>query len=122
METLKNAGDVQKQDTGNACWVRLDTGEVVTFQDRYSAIAAIHLNQALPDGVRSYFATIQNLYVYSWFAYNFYALAVFLSFAAYWRFAPVQNPPRCENAATARCSLPGRGQRLKRASPVSRLR
>lgn len=80
METLKRAEAVQMPDERSLCWDRLDTGKPVTFQDRYSAVAAVHLNSTVPDGVRSYFATIQNLCVYAWFAYDFYALVVFLSY------------------------------------------
>ncbi|MBZ5671591.1 MAG: hypothetical protein LAO04_17920 [Acidobacteriia bacterium] len=80
METLKRAEDVQQPDARSDSYVRLDTGRPVTFQDRYSAIATVRLNPGAPEDVRSYFATIQNLCVYAWFAYDFYALVVFLSY------------------------------------------
>src|SRR5947208_3641883 len=76
METLKRAEDVQEPDMRSVCYVRLDTRQPVTFHDRYAAIAGIQLGPPVPEEVRSYFATIQNLCVYAWFAYDFYALAV----------------------------------------------
>jgi hypothetical protein len=36
----------------------------------------------VPDDVRSYFATIQNLCVYAWFAYDLYAIVEFLCYTA----------------------------------------
>jgi hypothetical protein len=80
METLKRAEDVRQPDVRSVCYVRLDTGQPVTFQDRCSQIAAVQLNPGVPEDVRSYLATIQNLCVYAWFAYDFYALVVFLSY------------------------------------------
>lgn len=80
MEILKRIEDLQKPDERNGCWARLDTGKAVTLQDRYAAFERIQLSPAVPDDVRSYFATIQNLCVYGWFAYDFYAVAVFLSY------------------------------------------
>ncbi|MFQ5817533.1 MAG: hypothetical protein ACE5H2_06205, partial [Terriglobia bacterium] len=44
--------------------------------------SAIQLNSNVPEDVRSYFATIQNLWVYAWFAYDLYAVVDFLSFTA----------------------------------------
>lgn len=81
METLKRAEDVQQPDERNLCWVRLETGEPVTCEDHYSGIISIHLDPAVPDEIRSYFATIQNLCVYGWFAYDFYSVAMFMSYA-----------------------------------------
>jgi hypothetical protein len=80
METLKSVDDVQQPDTRSLCWAHLHTGDPVTFQDRYAQVAAIQLSPGAPADVRSYFATIQNLYVYAWYAYDFYALVVFLSY------------------------------------------
>jgi len=80
METLKRAEDVQQPDARSLCWARLDRPDTVTFQDRYSQVAALQLSPGVPAAVRSYFATIQNVCVYAWFAYDFYALVVFLSY------------------------------------------
>jgi hypothetical protein len=103
METLKRAEEIQQPDARSACYVRLDTGEPVTLQDRYSQIAAIRLNPGVPEDVRSYFATIQNLSVYAWFAYDFYAVAVFLSFTL------------IEMALRLRLPIPGKDNRTLHA-------
>ena len=80
METLKNAEEIQQADVRSTSFTRLDTMKPVTFQDRYSQVAAIQLNPGAPTDVRSYFATIQNLCLYAWFAYDLYALVVFLTY------------------------------------------
>jgi len=80
METLKRAEDVHQPDARSLSWARLDRPDNVAFQDRYSEVAALQLNPGAPAAVRSYFATIQNVCVYAWFAYDFYALVVFLSY------------------------------------------
>src|SRR6266487_394412 len=80
METLKQIDDIQKADERNLCWVSMTTGESVTIEDRYAEIASIHMNSTAPEEVRSYFVTIQNVCVYAWFSYDFYALVVFLTF------------------------------------------
>lgn len=80
MEKLKPIEQVNQADERNLYFVRLDTGMPVTFEDQYSQIAAISLNPTTPEDVRSYFATIQNLCAYAWFAYDFYAVVDFLSY------------------------------------------
>lgn len=80
METLKNLENFQQADPRSECWSNLFTGEPVTFKARWSAIAAVTLDSNVPEAVRSYFATIQKLSVYGWFAYDFYAVGVFLSY------------------------------------------
>jgi hypothetical protein len=80
METLKRIEDIQKPDERNLMWGSLATGEPVTINDRYVEIASIHVNQTAPEQVRSYFVTIQNVCLYAWFSYDFYALVVFLTF------------------------------------------
>jgi hypothetical protein len=80
METLKRIDDVQKPDERNLYWGSVITGKPVTVEDRYADIASIHVNPTAPEDVRSYFVTIQNVCVYAWFSYDFYALVVFLTF------------------------------------------
>src|SRR6266851_9094591 len=80
METLKKIEDIQKPDERNLCWVFLSTGKQLAIEDRYAEIASISVNSTAPEEVRSYFVTIQNLCVYAWFSYDFYALVVFLTF------------------------------------------
>jgi hypothetical protein len=80
METLKGIDEIQKPDERNLYWGSVATGEPVTIEDRYAEIASIHVNPTAPEDVRSYFVTIQNVCVYAWFSYDFYALVVFLTF------------------------------------------
>jgi hypothetical protein len=80
MERLKELGKIQQPDVRSTSYVRLDTGRPVAFQDRYMQIAGVQLDPCVPGDVRSYFATIQNLCIYAWFAYDLYALVVFLSY------------------------------------------
>ncbi len=73
METSKTLDGIQKPDERNLCWGSLATGEPVTIEGRYAEIASIHLNTTAPEQVRSYFVTIQNVWVYAWVPYDFYA-------------------------------------------------
>ena len=80
METLKRINDIQTPDERNLHWVFLSTGKQVSIEDHYADIASISVNTSAPEDVRSYFVTLQNLCVYGWFSYDFYALVVFLSY------------------------------------------
>jgi hypothetical protein len=80
METLKRIDDIQKADERNLYWAFLSTGKQVAIEDLYADIASIRVNPSAPEDVRSYFATLQNLCVYAWFSYDFYALVVFLTY------------------------------------------
>ncbi len=52
------------------------------FDRLYDEVVSIELPPTVPEGVRSYFATIQNVCIYAWYAYSFYALVEFLSYTA----------------------------------------
>lgn len=82
METLKPASKILEPDERNLLFVRLDTGKPLTLEEHHTEVEAIKLNPNVPKDVRSYFATIQNLWIYAWFAYDFYALVDFLSYTA----------------------------------------
>jgi hypothetical protein len=73
MEIFKRFDEIQKPDERNLCWP-------VTMEDRYADIASICINPTAPEDVRSYFVTLQNLCVYAWFSYDFYAIVFFLTF------------------------------------------
>ncbi len=74
MESLRTIDEIlQKPDERNLIWGG-------TIKDHYADIASIHVNSTAPEEVRSYFVTVQNLCVYAWFSYDFYALVVFLTF------------------------------------------
>jgi hypothetical protein len=80
MEALKKIDEIQKPDERSLCWVFLSTGKPLAIEGRYAEIASIHVNPTAPEEVRSYFVAIQNLCVYAWFSYDFYAIVVFLTF------------------------------------------
>ena len=98
MEKLKPFSEVTHLDERNLIFVHSDTGEPSTIEEHHAEVAAIVLNPSVPDAVRSYFATIQNIYLYAWFAYDFYAVVEFLSFTA------------IEMALRKRLPYPGKGE------------
>ena len=50
------------------------------FDKLYNDVASIRLHSAVPEKVQSYFASIQNLCLYGWYVYSFYALTEFLTY------------------------------------------
>jgi hypothetical protein len=66
----------------NSAFVRLDTLEPLTIDEHHAEIAAVVLESQVPEDIRSYFATIQNVCLYAWFTYEWYAVADFLCFTA----------------------------------------
>jgi len=78
METLKPLPEIHLPDERNLMFVRMDTGKPITLEEHHAHVASIKLNSAIPEDVRSYFATIQNVCLYSWFAYDLYAIVQFL--------------------------------------------
>jgi hypothetical protein len=80
MEKLKQIDEIQKPDERNLYWVFVSTGKQLAIEDRYAGIESIRVNPTAPEDVRSYFVTLQNLCLYVWFSYDFYALVVFLTF------------------------------------------
>ncbi|MCU1302001.1 MAG: hypothetical protein JWQ87_2285 [Candidatus Sulfotelmatobacter sp.] len=82
MEKLKPLSEVLRPDDRNSAFVRLDTLQPLTMAEHYAEIGAVVLDPQVPEDIRSYFATIQNVYLYSWFAYDLYTVAEFLCFTA----------------------------------------
>ena len=78
MEKLKLLPDVLQPDERNLQFVNIDTWQPSTLADHHAEIAAVVLNPSVPENVRSYFATIQNTFLYGWFAYDLYAVGCFL--------------------------------------------
>lgn len=79
METFKQLAEVVQPDPRNSFFVRIDTGKPLNLAEHYAAIADISFNPNVPEEIRSYFATIQNVCLYAWFAYDFYAVVDFLN-------------------------------------------
>jgi hypothetical protein len=82
MEKLKPVSEVLHPDPRNSVFVRLDTLESLTIDEHHAEIEAVMLESKVPDEVRSYFATIQNVCLYAWFAYDLYAVVDFLCLIA----------------------------------------
>jgi hypothetical protein len=82
METVKPLSEIHLPDQRNLMFVRIDTGEPLGIEEHHAAVASVVLNPIVPEEVRSYFATIQNLCIYAWFAYDLYAMVQFLTFTA----------------------------------------
>src|SRR5260221_1592321 len=82
MEQLKPLPDVLHPDPRNSVFVRLDTLKPLTIEEHHAEIASIVLHSNVPDDVRSYFSSIQNVYLYAWFAYDLYTVVDFLCLTA----------------------------------------
>jgi hypothetical protein len=78
MEKLKSLDEVLKQDPRNSAFVLLETLAPPTLEDHYNEIADVVVNPGVPEEVRSYFATVQNVCLYGWCAYDLYAVVQFL--------------------------------------------
>jgi hypothetical protein len=82
METLKTLPEVLQPDPRNSIFVRLETLKPLTIEEHHAEIAALVLGPEVPEDVRSYFASIQNVYLYAWFAYDLYTVVDFLCLTA----------------------------------------
>jgi hypothetical protein len=82
MEKLKHFADVLQPDTRNFAFVRMQTLEPSTMEEHYEEIEAAVLVANVPEYIRSYFGTIQNVCLYGWFAYDLYTVVDFLSLTA----------------------------------------
>lgn len=80
MEKLKPLPEVLQPDPRNSAFVRLDTLKPLTIDEHHAEIEALVLEPQVPEDVRSYFATIQNVYLYGWFAYDLYTVVDLLCF------------------------------------------
>jgi hypothetical protein len=82
MENLKPLSEVSQPDFRNSIFVRLDTLKPIMMEEHHQEISSFVLNSKVPEDVRSYFATIQNVYLYGWFAYDLYTVVDFLCLTA----------------------------------------
>jgi hypothetical protein len=78
MENLKALSEINNPDQRNLMFVRMDTGEPLSMEEHHAGIASVVLDPRVPEEVRSYFATVQNICLYAWFAYDLYAVVEFL--------------------------------------------
>lgn len=82
MEKLKPLPEVLQPDPRNSAFVLLETLKPITIDEHHAEIEAVALGPQVPEDVRSYFATIQNVCLYAWFAYDLYTVVDLLSFTA----------------------------------------
>jgi len=82
MEKLKPLAEVLHPDPRNSAFVLLETLKPITIEEHYAEIESVVLESQVPQEVRSYFATIQNVCLYAWFAYDLYTVVDFLCFTA----------------------------------------
>jgi hypothetical protein len=82
METLKPLPEVLQPDPRNSFFVLLETLKPLTIEEHHAEIAALVLGSKVPEDVRSYFASVQNVYLYAWFAYDLYTVVDFLCLTA----------------------------------------
>jgi len=82
MEKLKPVSEVLQPDPRNSIFVLLETLKPITIEQQHAEIAEAALESQVPDEVRSYFATIQNVCLYAWFAYDLYTIVDFLCYIA----------------------------------------
>lgn len=79
MERLKALDELNKPDSRMGSFVARvrATGEIrpKTIEDVYWEVSHAKLVAAVPERLRSAFATVQNLYLYSWFVYGFTVVA-----------------------------------------------
>jgi 23S rRNA A2030 N6-methylase RlmJ len=78
MENLKPLPEISNPDQRNLMFVRIDTGEPISVEEHYAGIASVVLDPRVPEEVKSYFSTVQNVCFYAWFAYDLYAVVDFL--------------------------------------------
>lgn len=86
MEKLKQLEEVCQPDERNRGRYDLDhsTGAFTptTIKSIYTLVEDIHLNDNVPDEVRSHFEVARNLALYSWFIYSFHEVAAMQALAS----------------------------------------
>ena len=82
-QTLKRPNEIFEPDTRSKSFVRFDAaGERPrTINDHYADISTIRLYDKTPDAIRDEFETIRNLYLYSWYVYEFTVPAIIYAHA-----------------------------------------
>ncbi len=84
MEELKRFKELVLPDERLKHLVSYDqnTGDYrqATIENFYKEVASIKLHKSVPQKIRSHFAVVQNLLVYSWFFYPFNVTAEFMAF------------------------------------------
>lgn len=84
VEELKKASEIVEPDERQHLFRVSDPisgfSRPITVADLHSVAESLVLHDGVPEDVRSHFAAVKNLIVYSWFYYPFNATAQFLSY------------------------------------------
>ena len=72
-QPLKQLQEIFEPDPRSTSFVRYDAigRHPKSVEDHYKDIAAIRLSEGVPPAIRDEFETIRNLYLYSWYVYDF---------------------------------------------------
>ena len=94
---LKQLHEIFESDPRSRSFVRLDAAgqHPKTIGDHYKDIAAIRMTDRVPKKIRGEFETVRNLYLYSWYVYEFTVPAILYAHAL------------IENAIKEKCSRCG---------------
>ena len=82
-QIFKQKEDVFKTAGQNNLWTRLSsdgTLRKLTFDDWYDSVSEIELDECVPEKVKYYFDSAQNVLLYSWFSYEMMPAAELLSY------------------------------------------
>ena len=80
---LKELDEIFQPDARHAAFVKLDAaGEHArTLDDHRDDVAAIEMSDQVPASIRGEFETVRNLYLYSWYVYEFTVPAILYAHA-----------------------------------------
>ena len=82
-QPLKKLHEIFEPDSRSEAFSRMDGAGLrhQTIDDHYADITAIELSGGVPEAIRDEFDTIRNLYLYSWYVYDFTVPATLYSYA-----------------------------------------
>jgi hypothetical protein len=76
-DELKPLNEITLADVRQKGFARFHQGQLVplTLDDLHARMSDLHLNESVPERIRTSFDTARNLYIYSWFVYRFGVVA-----------------------------------------------
>lgn len=82
-QPLKQLNEIFEPDPRSAAFVKFDAAgmHAKTLDDHYRHITAIRMSDRVPATIRDEFETIRNLYLYSWYVYEFTVPAILYAHA-----------------------------------------
>ena len=80
---LKQLNEMFEPDKRSTSFARFDAAgrHAKTIDDHFADIAALQLSESVPEGIRDEFDTVRNLYLYSWYVYDFTVPAILYAHA-----------------------------------------